>query len=359
MESLVCVDDFEKEGVNRLGRSAREFLTSGADDALTVKDNVDAYSRILIRPRMLRDVSKRDLSTTILGKKVKIPLGVSPTGLQRITHPDGECGSAKAAEKVGGIMVLSIFATSSYEEVAAAAPNVRRWCQFYMHKDRSITKGIIDRAEKAGFEAMVFTVDCQYVGNRRVSARNPLQFPRHLQFPNATPDAAKEELSIFRLHDIMDHGVTWEAVSWLKSASKMPLILKGIQTADDAIRAVELGVDAIIVSNHGGRQIDTCPATIDILPSIVRAVGERAEVYVDGGIRRGTDIFKALALGAKMVFVGRPIWYGLAVDGAKGATKVLEILRDELDMTMALAGVADIKSITSSSVCRKEDLSKL
>ncbi|ODM94462.1 Hydroxyacid oxidase 1, partial [Orchesella cincta] len=357
---LVCVDDFEKEALRKLGNNAREFYTSGADDELTVKDNLDSYSRSdLDSTANAERCFETRFVDNYFGEKGFSTLGISPSAFQRLAHPDGECGSAKAVEKIGGIFVLSVFATSSYEEVAAAAPNARKWLQFYMHKDRSITQSIIRRAEKAGFEAMVFTVDAQYVGKRRVSFRNPIRFPSHLKLPNATPDAAKDDLDIFRLHDILDHGVTWEAVSWLKSVSKLPLVLKGIQTADDAMRAVELGVDAIIVSNHGGRQIDTVPTTIDILPSILRAVGTRAEVYVDGGIRRGGDIYKALAIGAKMVFVGRPAIWGLAVDGANGATKVLEILRDELDLTMALTGVPNIKSITPDCVCRRDNLSKL
>ncbi|ODM94461.1 Hydroxyacid oxidase 1 [Orchesella cincta] len=342
MEGLLCVDDFEKEALSKLEKSVCDYYRSGADDELTVKDNRDSFSRILIRPRILRDVSNRDLSTTILGKKVSVPLGISPTAMQRLAHPDGECGSAKATEIVGGILILSFFSTSSYEEVAAASPNVRKWFQFYMHKDRSINEAVFKRAEKAGFEALVLTVDAQYVGKRRASEKNPIQFPSHLRLPNAVPD--EEKLDVSKVHDSIDHSVTWEGFK----LQRMPYV-----------QAAELGVDAIIVSNHGGRQIDTAPATIDILPSIVRAVDNRLEVYLDSGIRRGTDIFKALALGAKMVFVGRPAIWGLAVDGAKGAKRVMEILRDELDLTMALTGVADIKSITSKFVCTKDSLLKL
>ncbi|CAL8099222.1 unnamed protein product [Orchesella dallaii] len=300
MEGLVCVNDFEKEAMRKLGRSAREYYSSGADDEITVKENVNSYSRILIRPRMLRNVSTRDLSTTVMGKKVAVPLGISPTALQKLAHEDGECGTARAAETIGGIMIVAFFTTSSYEEVALAAPNARKWFQFFVHKDRSITEGVIRRAEMAGFEAMVLTLDCQYVGKRRASARNPIEFPQHLNLPNDTGDA-NGELNMSKLHDSMDYGVTWEAIPWLKRISKLPLVLKGVQTVEDAEVAVELGVDGLIVSNHGGRQIDTTPATIDILPSIVRAVGHRTEVYIDGGIRRGTDVFKAIALGAKMV----------------------------------------------------------
>ncbi|CAL8099213.1 unnamed protein product [Orchesella dallaii] len=357
MEGLVCVDDFEKEALRKLGNVTRAYYRSGADDEFTLKDNGAAFSRILLRPFMLRDVSNRDLSTTVLGKKVAVPIGISPTAMQRLAHPDGECGSAKAIETIGGIMVLSYFATCSCEEVAAAAPNARKWFNFYMHKDRTITQGVFKRAEKAGFEAVVLTVDAPVIGKRRDIERNPFDFPPHIKLPNACPD--EEELSVSKAHDDIDHGATWEAVSWIKSVSRLPLVLKGIQTAEDAIHAVELGVDGIWISNHGGRQIDTAPATIDILPSIVKAVDNRAEVYLDSGVRRGTDVFKALALGAKMVFVGRPAIWGLTVDGTKGATKVMEILRDELDLTMALTGVADIKSITPKFVCSRDSLSKL
>ncbi|OXA59749.1 Hydroxyacid oxidase 1 [Folsomia candida] len=350
IDRLVCVEDFAQEAKQVLAKNAKDYFTSGADDEITVVQNTEAFSRLLIRPRVLRDVSVRNLSTMILGKSVKVPLGVSPSAFQGLAHSDGECGSAKAVEAIGGIFILSVFATKSYEEIAAAAPNVRRWFQFYMHKDRQVKE---KAAQKAGFEAIVLTLDAQSVGNRRSSRRDPLEFPSHLKsLPNATPDAAQKELKIFELHDIMDHGVTWEAVSWLKSISNLPLVVKGIQTVEDAIIAVSHGVDAIFVSNHGGRQVDTAVPTCDILPEIVRTVKGKCEIYVDGGVRRGTDIFKALALGANMVFVGRPIVYGLAVGGTVGATKVMHILRDELDLTMALSGVSNVSELTPSYVNR-------
>jgi len=304
-------------------------------------------------------VSNRDLSTTILGKKVKVPLGVSPTGFQALAHPEGECNSAKAVENVGGIFVLSVFATRSYEDIAREAPQARRWMQFYMHKDRTLTEALIRKAEKAGFEAMVVTIDCQYVGNRRCSRRDPLNFPSHLKLPNATSHAKDTVSTLFRLHDIMDHGVTWEAIVWLKKVSQLPIILKGIQCPEDARIAADIGINAVWVSNHGGRQLDTTAPTISILPGIVAAVGGRCEVYMDGGIRRGTDVFKALALGANMVFVGRPPIYGMAVNGAAGSTKVLQILRDELDLTMALAGVDKIADINTNYVQTPTSTSRL
>nr|CAD7456401.1 unnamed protein product [Timema tahoe] len=309
--------------------------------------------RLRIRPRVMVDVSRRDCSVTVLGTKVLFPAGISPTSMQRIAHPDGECATAQAAGAMGTIFILSTLSTSSIEEVAAAAPNTIKWFQLYIYKDRSVTQSLVERAERSGYKALVLTVDSAVFGMRRPDLKNAFSLPSHLRCvfvlivlanfnSNMNFSSGSSGLKEY-VNSLYDQAVTWGDITWLKSITKLPIILKGILTAEDAVIGADLGAAAILVSNHGGRQLDGVPATflcfqIEALPEIVRAVEGRVEVYLDGGVTGGTDVFKALALGARMVFMGRPPLWGLVHSGQEGVKKVLDIVKWEFDTTLALTG---------------------
>ncbi|MBI3461281.1 alpha-hydroxy-acid oxidizing protein, partial [Candidatus Acetothermia bacterium] len=286
-----------------------------------------------ILPRVLVDVSKRDTSTTVLGQKISFPVMVAPMALQKMAHPDGEIAAARAIGATGTIMILSTLASSTIEEVAAVATG-SLWFQLYF-RDREMSKELVQRAEKTGFKAICLTVDVPELGRRERDVRN--------QFMLLGAGGAAGQMG-------PDASLSWKDVDWLNSITKLPIVLKGIHRADDAIRAVEHRAAGIVVSNHGGRQLDTVPAGIEMLPEIAEAVAHQIEVYVDGGIRRGTDILKALALGARAVLLGRPVLWGLAVNGEAGARRVIELLRDEFDLAMALAGCPTVKEIDRSLV---------
>nr|CAD7448934.1 unnamed protein product [Timema bartmani] len=342
---FVCVDEYEEYALQHLDKNALDYYKSGAGDEITLGQNKTAFKRLLIRPRCLRDVSQCDASTTVLGHKVAMPVGVSPTAMQRMAHPDGECANAKAAGAVGTIFILSTLSTSSIEEVAAAAPNTIKWFQLYIYKDRDVTRQLVERAERANFKALVLTVDASLFGIRRSDVRNKFTLPPHLTLANFTNEKATDVNKSKKgsgineyVASLFDSKITWEDVKWLKRITKLPIVLKGILTAEDAVIGADLGVAAILVSNHGARQVDTTPASIEALPEIVRAVEGRVEVYLDGGVRGGTDVFKALALGARMVFMGRPPLWGLVHSGQEGVKNVLDIVKWEFDTTLALTG---------------------
>ncbi|XP_050736051.1 uncharacterized protein LOC127008287 [Eriocheir sinensis] len=366
-QPLVGVEDYQREAFRRLPKNALDYYRSGALDQETLQENKDAMMRWYIRPRFLRDVSKRSMATTLLGHKVAVPFGVAPTAMQRMAHPEGEVATAKAAGKVGAPFTLSTIATSSIEEVAEGAPNTLRFFQLYIYRDREVTASLVRRAEAAGFSVLVLTVDAPSFGIRRADIRNRFVLPPHLRMANFQ---GKDEFSRINtsaggsgineyVASLFDPSLTWQDVAWLKSISRLPLVLKGILTAEDAKLGVEAGAAAIWVSNHGARQVDGVPPTMEALPEVVKAVGDRCEVYVDGGFSQGGHIFKALALGAKMVFMGRPLIWGLACGGEEGAEAVLNTLKAELDSVMALSGCATIKDITQDMVVRRETYSRL
>lgn len=353
--SLVNLHELEQHAAERIPRAAFDYYRSGANDEITLAENISAYSDIRLAPRMLVEVSNRDLSTTVLGEKVSMPILIAPTAFQRMAHPDGELATTKAAGRAGTIMTLSTLANTSIEDVAAVASGPL-WFQLYVYKDRAITASLVQRAEAAGFKAIVFTVDSPLLGRRERDVRNRFHLPDDLsvanlmragmhELPTDVPDSG---LAAY-IASLYDTGLTWKDVEWLRGITKLPILLKGILRADDAKRAAEIGVEGIIVSNHGGRQLDTVPATITALPRIAEAVSgsrNKVEVLVDGGVRRGTSVIKALALGASAVLVGRPVLWGLALGGEDGVTMVLEMLRQELDLAMALSGCPDVRSIT-------------
>jgi 4-hydroxymandelate oxidase len=356
--------DFHDLAAARLPRVAYDYYASGADDEHTLSDNEAAWARVQLRPRCLVDVSARDLSTTVLGRRVSMPVLVAPMAFQRMAHPDGEIATTRATAAAGSVMVLSTLATTSLEGVASAfdaeaGDAGARWFQLYVYKDRGITRALVERAESAGYDALVLTVDTPYLGRRLRDVRNGFALPEGLALANlvayndgALVEAAGESGLAAYVATMLDPSLTWRDVEWLRSITRLPVVIKGILRDDDARLAAEHGASAIIVSNHGGRQLDGAIATASALPEVVEAAGSALEVYVDGGVRRGTDVLRALALGARAVFVGRPVLWGLACSGESGVATVLEMLRAELDRAMALAGCTCVNGVTRDLVRR-------
>ena len=339
----------------RLPQMAYDYYAGGAHDEITLRENHDAYDRLRLRYRVLRDVSTRDLSTTVLDHTLDVPFYVAPTAFHRMAHPDGELATARAAGARGTAMMLSTLATTSIEAVTDAATGPV-WFQLYVYKDRAATRDLVRRAADAGCTALVLTVDAQIWGVRERDVRNGFQLPDGLSIENLTgagkgffPETEGSGLAAY-VHDLFDQALSWKDLDWLCGITDLPVLVKGIVRGDDAARAAEHGAAGVVVSNHGGRQLDTSPATIEALPEVVEAVGERLAVFIDGGIRRGTDVLKALALGAHAVGLGRPILWGLATDGEAGARHVLDLLRDELDLAMALCGCASLRDVTPDLV---------
>jgi 4-hydroxymandelate oxidase len=304
---------------------------------------------------VLVDVSHVDLATTMLGEPVSMPIALAPAAFHKLAHPAGEAATARAAGSGGVLMTASTIASTPLEAIAEAATGPL-WFQLYVYKDRDLARDLAARAEGAGFRGLMLTVDTPMLGRRERDLRNGFMLPSGITMANF--DKYGGQMSQWnlpggmaaRVHDLMDHSLTWEAVSWLRSITRAPIILKGIVRADDARRALDAGVDAIVVSNHGGRQLDGGEATILALPDVVEAVAGRLEVYVDGGFRRGSDVLKALALGARGVLIGRPYLWGLSAGGEAGVKRVLEIFRAELSLAMALAGCARLSDIDRSLV---------
>jgi 4-hydroxymandelate oxidase len=358
-ERMLTVDDFEQAARAALPKMAYDYYRSGADDERTLRENRRAFRRWEIWYRVLVDVSRRELATTVLGAAVESPILIAPTAYHRLACPEGELATARAAAAAGTIHVLSTLATTRLEDVAAASPGPK-WFQLYVHKDRGLTRSLVERAQAAGYRALVLTVDAPLLGRRLADERNVFTLPDGLTMANLIDPGALgstvEERSALAKYVAARHdaSLTWDDVAWLRELSPLPLLVKGIVRPDDAVRAVESGVQGIVVSNHGARQLDGSPASIDALPGVCAAVAGRVPVLMDGGIRWGTDVLKALALGATAVLVGRPILWGLAVGGEQGAARVLEILRNELSMAMALAGCASIADIKGDLVKRRQ-----
>jgi len=350
LKRLLTVDDFERAARGSLSRMAYDYFRSGADAGRTLRENRRAFQRYEIHYRVLCGVSRRDTSTTVLGTKLSFPVIVAPTAFQRLAHPEGEIASARGAADAGSLFALSVFSTISLEKVAAASSGPK-WFQIYIDKDRGVTRALIQRAEAAGYRALILSVDTPVLGRRLLDIRNAFALPRGLNMANFADDAggtgAGKEGSALAAHVAAGHdpSLTWRDVDWLRSLTSMPLILKGIIRPDSASLGVEHGAAGIIVSNHGARQLDGAPATLDVLPGVVDAVAGRCPVLMDGGVRWGTDIIKALGLGAAAVLVGRPALWGLAVGGQDGVSRLLSILRDELSTAMALAGCSDLDTI--------------
>uniref|UniRef100_A0AAG5DRZ0 (S)-2-hydroxy-acid oxidase n=1 Tax=Anopheles atroparvus TaxID=41427 RepID=A0AAG5DRZ0_ANOAO len=363
--ALVSIRDYEQRAYEIIPRNALDYYRSGAGDELSLGLNRSSFDRLRIRPRMLQGGAERDLSCNIFGERFSMPIGISPTAMQRMAHPEGEVANARGAANRRVLFTLSTISTSSIEDVANATPGSPKWFQLYIYRDRQITESLVRRAENAGFKAIVLTVDTPLFGMRRADMRNKFSLPPPLTMANFVGKAATSVRSqggsgiSEYITEQLDPTLSWDDVKWLLRFTKLPVIVKGILTREDAVTAADLGVQGILVSNHGARQLDSCPASIEALPEIVDAVGDRVEIFMDGGITQGTDVFKALALGARMVFFGRPALWGLAVNGQQGVEHVLDILRKELDLTMALAGCRTIADITKEYVIHESYYSKL
>jgi 4-hydroxymandelate oxidase len=329
-----------------------DYFAGGANDEITLDANRRAFDELAIRYRVLVDVSRRDLSLPLLGTRAPAPLVIAPMAFQRLAHPDGELATARAAGALGLPMTLSTFSTVSLEEVRSAT-SAPLWFQLYVHQDRGITKGLVERAAAAGYSALVLTVDVPEIGRRERDERNAFRLSPALRVANFLPDASDplqegadgSGLATF-VHGMRDASLSWKDLEWLASLSSLPLVIKGLVRADDARRAAGHGASGIVVSNHGGRQLDTAIPSVRALPEVAEAVGDSLLVMVDGGIRRGTDVVKALALGARAVMVGRPLLWALALEGEPGVRRALTLLVNELDLAMALAGAPRLSDIT-------------
>ncbi|MFG1698435.1 alpha-hydroxy acid oxidase [Nonomuraea sp. NPDC049309] len=337
----------------RLPEDVWHYLNGGAGDEVTLAANVSAFRRLAVRPRVLVDVRRRDATTRVLGTALAAPIGVAPMAYHRLAHPDGEAATARAAAAEGLLMIASTFASRPIEEVAAAAPG-RVWFQIYCFRDHGLTDELIKRAEEAGCRALVLTADTPLMGWRDRDIRHRFLLPDGVEAANLRGLAGPGDDLAAVTRDLLDPGVTWTAVERIRGVTDLPVVLKGVLTAEDAALAVECGVSGVIVSNHGGRQLDGAIAALDALAEVAGAIchlSERVEVYLDGGVRRGIDVLKALALGARAVFVGRPVLWGLAAAGEEGARGVLRLLKAELDVAMALSGRPAVAELGRDAVC--------
>lgn len=349
MAAAVCVADFEALAGARLPAMAAEYLASGSADEVTLRRNRSAFDARLLMPRVLRDVSAVDTSLTLLGGRLPHPILLAPVGFQRLFHPDGELETARGAADAGALLVVSSVANTRLEDVARAAPG-RRWYQIYVQPDRGWTAEIAARAAAAGYEALVLTADTPVLGPRDREKRAGFELPAGLELANFPPAGSRYTADRHHPPDsiynpFLDPSLTWDALEWLRAKSGLPVLVKGVLAPEDARLAVEHGAAGIVVSNHGGRNLDTVPATLEALPAVAAAAAGRVPLLLDGGIRRGTDVVKALALGASAVLIGRPYVWGLAAEGAAGVARVVRLLRLELESAMALLGVDRLDGI--------------
>ena len=347
----ICLADFEPLAKAKMSATSWEYITAGAADEITVRWNKEAYQRIRLRPRVLVDVSKLDTRVTLFGQEHDFPILLAPTSAQTLTHPEGELATARGAAAAGAAMVLSSFSSTSLEDVAAVG-KTPLWFQLYAQSDHGFTRDLVQRAEAGGYRALCLTVDTPISGARNRETRADVKLPPmpNLKGFKGVPNGGLRTGSLQIFSSLLDATLSWKDIEWLSSFAKVPLLVKGVLNPEDADRAVKSGVAGIMVSNHGGRNLDTLPATIDALPQVADKVAGRVPVLVDGGIRRGTDVLKALALGANAVLIGRPYVYGLGAAGETGVTKVLNILQREFKMAMVLTGRTNIGSIDRSVI---------
>jgi 4-hydroxymandelate oxidase len=351
--SLLSVHDYHRVGRGKLPKEVLDYFEGGALDEIALRENTAGWERLKLYYHVLAGIGERDLRTTILGQAISMPIGVAPTAFHKLANDAGEIATAKAARAAGTLFILSSLSNTPMESVFPEARSPR-WFQLYLYKDREVSAELVRRAEAAGAEAIVLTVDAPGLGTRERDMRNRFTLPEGLTVANVTP-LGKGDLPEVRgsglaryVHDNFKSNLGFEDLDWLCGWTRLPVVVKGVCRGDDARRVGEHGAKAVVVSNHGGRQLDTAPATCDALPHVVDAVGDLCEVYVDGGIRRGSDVLKAIALGARAVLVGRPILWGLCVGGEEGALNVLDILRRELDEAMLLCGSARLSDVTRS-----------
>jgi len=346
----VNVAEFEPLARARLSPMAYHYIAGGSGDEITLRRNRECLDAIRLKPRVLRDVRSIDTRLELLGEPLEFPILLAPAGSQRLFHPDGEIEAARGADAARAIYTVSTVANTSIEDIAGAG-GARLWFQLYVQSDRGVTRELIRRVEGAGCRALCVTVDTPVLGPRDREKRMGFALPESLTFPNLaagryTAEKHHDPHGIF--NPFLHAGMTWETVEWIRTDTRLPIVLKGILAAEDARLAVEHGASAVAVSNHGGRNLDTVPASIEALPGVVEAVAGRIPVLFDGGVRRGVDVVKALALGASAVMIGRPFLWGLAVSGADGVKRVVEMLRLELEAAMALLGAPTLAALDRS-----------
>jgi 4-hydroxymandelate oxidase len=365
------VTEFEPLARKRLSQMAYDYVRSGGADEITMRENRAGFGRLRLSPSVLVDVSQIDTRINLFGGEFESPILLAPVAYHRLYHPEGEIGTARGASAAGAGFVISTFTTTAIDEIAR---NAQRpiWFQLYVQRDRAFTKDMVQRAVASGCKAVCLTVDTPVLGNRygqlsfglpkelecvhlrSLKAPGPAQVTEVRATVRETQGHKTQRSSIY--DTLFDPSFNWNDLEWLRSVAGAPVLLKGVLSAEDGKRAVEHGADGVIVSNHGGRNLDTVPATIDALPRVVEAVAGRIPVMLDSGVRRGTDVLMALALGAKAVFIGRPYIYGLTLGGAKGVERVISIMRDELERAMALTGRRSIAEIDSTVLWREEDM---
>jgi isopentenyl diphosphate isomerase/L-lactate dehydrogenase-like FMN-dependent dehydrogenase len=342
------VADYERLAEEKLDAGPFGYFAGGAGDEWTLRENVAAFNRWVLRPRVLVDVGSVTTATTVLGTEVSMPILVAPTAFNRLAHPDGEAGVARGAAAAGTVYCLSTIASLSPAELAGAAPDGRRWFQLYWSRDRGFTAELVAAAADAGFGAIALTVDLPAGGRRERDLRAAFEVPSGLPLPNLPRPLRGEIQAAFS--EMVDPTITWRDLEWLAGLTRLPLLVKGILTAEDARLACEHGVAGVVVSNHGGRQLDGVSASLEALPEIVETCAGEVAVLLDGGVRRGTDVVKALALGARAVLVGRAVIWGLAIGGEEGVRRVLELLRAELALALTLLGCASPEAVTPAHV---------
>jgi isopentenyl diphosphate isomerase/L-lactate dehydrogenase-like FMN-dependent dehydrogenase len=350
MEQLLTLDDAERLAESVVAPEAWSYIVGGAGDERTLHWSREAFSRFRLRPRVLVDVSSVATETTVLGTPVSMPALVAPMAFQQIAHEEGEVAMARGAAAAGTLMCVSTVATATPADIAATAPEAPRWLQIYVFRDREVSDQVIEQALEAGFSALVLTADLPVYGIRHREARLGFEAPEDDVPAIVTARARGGDATEHHSLGLLESGLQWDYVSELVERFKVPVIVKGLVTAEDADLACQYGASGIVVSNHGGRQLDATIASLEALPEVVEIVGDRAEVYLDGGVRRGTDVVMALALGARAVLVGRPAMYGLAYGGSRGVEQVLEILREETENALALLGCRSPAEVTSAHI---------
>ncbi len=361
----VNVEEFEALAKAHIDPMTWDYYASGADDEVTLRRNREAWSEVALHYRVMVDVAQRSAATTVLGHPVSMPICAAPTAFHQLAHPDGELATARAVGDAGTLMLLSSLSNTAVEDVVAAT-DAPVCFQLYVYRDRAVTEALVRRVEAAGCKAIVVTVDAPLLGRRERDVRNRFHLPKGFAVRNLLPagygevdERVSESGLAAYFMDLLDPSLCWDDIAWLRSLTSLPVVVKGVVRADDARRARDAGAAGVVVSNHGGRQLDTSPATIEVLPRIADAVGGEIEILVDGGVRRGTDALKAVGCGASAVLVGRPVLWGLGAGGRAGVARVFELLRDEFDLAMALSGCRSVAEITRDLVdpCRDLPLS--
>lgn len=352
LPEAVCLPDFEALARERISPMAYEYISGGAGGELTLGWNEQAFQEIRLRPKVLVDVSNIDTRVNLFGEELAFPILLAPAAYHRLVHKDGELATAQGASAAGATFIVSTMSTTSIEEIAAVS-TAPLWFQLYVQPDRGFTKSLIQRAENAGCKALCVTVDTPVIGTRNREMRMKFALPEgltrpHLEGLQFTAETIHRPREGEIYASVFDPKMTWKDIEWIRSFARVPVVLKGLMNPDDAEIAVKTGVAGILVSNHGARNLDTSPATIEVLPEIAERVAGQMAILLDGGIRRGTDVLKALALGANAVLIGRSYLYGLGAAGSEGVARVIKILRAEFEMAMALTGKTTIASLDAS-----------